>query len=354
MRLFNKQRLYCRVHSDEVLTEAWRAVRASSQAAGIDGVTVPQFESRVFINLKRLQHELADRTYTPQAVKRLSLAKTDGRRRMVGILTVRDRIVQRAVLEVIQPIFEADFEEISYGYRPGRSIEGALDHTRLLVQQGYVWAVDLDIESFFDRISINPLYRAIRDRLQDRALLRLIDAWLELGALSVEQRGLWRRTQRRGLLQGSVLSPLFANIYLDRFDKLARQARLKIIRYADDILILARSREEADAALAWARRVLCTLKLELNRSKTTISHAAKGFDFLGHRLRLCGSNDRSELEGAKVEILGSSVEGTLPHSGSSMSSEDEQGQEFTEADMESVLIADDEEGDEWDDDLLRS
>ncbi len=352
-RFWSTKRLYRRVHSDEVLTEAWRKVRANSQVAGVDGVTIPQFESRLFMKLKGLQRELETRKYTPQAVKRLSLPKADGRRRMLGILTVRDRIVQRAVLEVIQPRFEAEFEESSYGFRPGRSIEDALEQVRRWVEQGYSWSLDLDIASFFDRIPLDRLYRQIRAKLHDRELLRLIRTWLELGRLNSEQRGwgFWRRERRRGVLQGSALSPLWANIYLDRFDKRARQAKLKTVRYADDILILSPGRPEAKAALKWADHLLGRLGLALNHHKTSLVHAEKGFDFLGQRVQLCPADDPGDSGRVQIGRPQSGSDGAIalpaavPATGN--------GQRPRAA--ESVMILeekDEEKGEEWDDDAL--
>ena len=348
-RFWATKRLYTRVHSDEILTEAWRKVRANSQVAGVDGLTVPQFESRLFMKLKEVQRELETRRYTPQAVKRLSLPKPDGRRRAVGILTVRDRIVQRAALEVIQPLFEVDFEESSYGFRPGRSLEGALEQVGRWIEQGYPWALDLDIDSFFDRIPVDRLYRRIRAKLHDRELLRLIRTWLELSALSSERRG-WgfrRRERRRGVLQGSALSPLWANIYLDQFDKRARRAKMKTVRYADDILILTASQQEAKAALKWADRLLGALGLALNPHKTSLAHAEKGFDFLGQRVQLRPSDDSSEPDRMRMD---------LPESGAEPSESNGQAPRRHTPMAESLLTldgdGDEEEEEEWDDDPL--
>jgi group II intron reverse transcriptase/maturase len=275
--------LYKQVYADDALTEAWRKVRLGTDLAGVDGVTIAQFQARLFANLKALQNDLYRQRYSPQPVKRLAIPKPDGTRRPLGILTVRDRIVQRAVLLVIDPLFEADFEECSHGFRKGRSVHTALTQVVRCINLGYGWIVDFDIASCFDMINTKRLFKFIKERLTNDELRRLMQAWLELEAATVERPGLRRQREARGILQGGILSPLFANIYLDRFDKAALKYGLKLVRYADDGLVCCRSQQEATATLKVIQKLLAKLDLVINLRKTVIQHVEKGFDYLGER-----------------------------------------------------------------------
>lgn len=288
-------RFYQQVYADDTLTEAWRHVRVGTEQAGVDGVTVAQFQARLFMHLKALQTTLRQRRYQPQPVKRISIPKSDGTRRPLGILTVADRIVQRAVSLIIEPLFDADFAECSHGFRKGRSIHTALDQVVRLINHGYGWVVDLDIANCFDRINTVLLFTYIKDTLKDAELRRIIWAWLEAETVTVERQGRWRQSEARGLLQGGVLSPLFANVFLDRFDKMAMKQGLKHVRYADDCLFCCRSKAEAEATLAQARKFLARLDLEVNPRKTVIYHAEKGLYYLGERLLLKKRGPYEEL-----------------------------------------------------------
>ena len=208
--------LYKQVYSDDTLTEAWRKVRTGTEMAGVDGVTVNLFQARLFANLKALQTELRKGRYAPQPVKRLSIPKSDGSQRPLGILTVRDRIVQRAVLIVVEPLFEAGFEACSHGYRKGRSVQTALTQLCQFINQGYGWIVDFDIAACFETINTNRLCTFVNERLKNPELRRLVRAWLDMEAATVTRAGLRRQRQTVGILQGGTLSPLFANIYLNR------------------------------------------------------------------------------------------------------------------------------------------
>jgi RNA-directed DNA polymerase len=287
--------LYKQVYADDTLTEAWRHVRTGTDQTGVDGVTVVQFQARLFANLKTLQTTLRQRRYHPQPVKRLSIPKPDGTMRPLGILTVGDRIVQRAVFLTIEPLFDAGFEECSHGFRKGRSIHTALDQVVRLINHGYGWVVDLDIASCFDRINTGLLFTCIKDQLKDAELRRIIWAWLEAETVAVERQGLLRKREARGLLQGGILSPLFANVYLDRFDKMALKQGLKLVRYADDCLFCCRSQAEAEATLGAAHKFLARLDLEVNPRKTAIYHAEKGLYYLGERLMLKKRGPYEEL-----------------------------------------------------------
>ena len=288
-------RLYKQVYADDTLTEAWRHVRTGTDQAGVDGVTVVQFQARLFANLKALQNTLMQQRYYPQPVKRIAIPKADGTRRPLGILSVTDRIVQRAVCLTIEPLFDAGFEECSHGFRRGRSVHTALDQVVRLINLGYAWLVDLDIADCFDRINTALLFTFIKDTLKDAELRRIIWAWLEAETVAVERQGFLRKQAARGLLQGGILSPLFANVYLDRFDKMVLKQGLKLVRYADDCLFCCRSQADAEAALEYARKCLARLDLAVNPRKTTIYHAEKGLHYLGERLLLKKRGPYEEL-----------------------------------------------------------
>ena len=286
--------LYKQVYADDNLTNAWRHVRTGTELAGVDGVTVAQFQSRLFANLKSLQEDLRRRRYMPQPVKRLSMPKSDGASRALGILAVRDRIVQRSVLLVIDPILDAKFEECSHGYRKGRSVQSAMSQVARLVNLGYSWVVDFDIASCFDSINTSRLYQMIKSHVRDDEIQRLISAWLDVETATVIRSGWLRQPKKRGILQGGILSPLFANTYLDRFDKAALRQGLKLVRFADDGIICCRSQGEAEAALKMVCKLLAKLDLTVNPRKTAIQHVDKGFEYLGEKLFLRHRGDHSE------------------------------------------------------------
>jgi len=287
------KRLYRSVCSDENLTEAWHKVKTkSSGTAGINRISVAQFQRYLFQKLKSLQQDLQERRYRPQPAKLVYIRKDNGDKRPIGILTVRDRIVQRAVLNVIDPLFEAEFDNSSYGFRPGRSVQMALEHLSKLVNQGYLWAVKLDIHQCFESIDLRLLQRIIARRINDRRLRKLIRSWLMIEPL---QRGFHVEEQRtrptKGLLQGSPLSPLLANAYLDQFDKRARRKQLRMVRYADDIVILCQTQAETKKALKQARVILASLGLTLNPHKTRILRVEEGLSFLGATLEFQTGED---------------------------------------------------------------
>lgn len=291
--LFFDSKLYRQAYSDENLTEAWHHIHQGSEAAGSDGITITQFQRHLFSRMKALQQQLAERRYHPQPIRRFFVPKAKGDQRPVGILTVQDRIVQRAVLQVIEPLFEADFEECSFGYRPGRSPQMAIERLVERTQRGLTWVVDLDIRSFFDRVNVRLLESFIFKKLSDRELRRLIHSWLDAQVLTVERTGWLRCLKRRGILQGGILSPLFANVYLDQFDKMAMKHGLKHIRYADDILLLCSTQSLAHKALKSAERLLAKLDLELNPAKTEIVNATEGLRFLGQSVLLSKWNEQN-------------------------------------------------------------
>lgn len=288
--------LYQSVYSDGNLTEAWHKVKTkSSSAAGTDGVSLSQFERYLFKELKSLQADLARQRYRPQPARLTYIHDKSKGERSIAILTVRDRIAQRAVLNVLEPLFEGGFDDCSYGFRPGRSVAMAVEQVAHLVNEGHTWAVKADIAQCFESINVCRLQRLVGRRVRSRRLCKLVHCWLTLDLIHGKRATLLHEPKARGLLQGSPLSPLLANVYLDQFDKQARRKRLSIVRYADDICILCQTHAEAKRALRQARRILASLDLTLNPRKTHILHVEEGLSFLGATLEFQESEDGNSL-----------------------------------------------------------
>ena len=384
----------------ETLHAAWRKVRANKGGPGSDGVTIQKFEANLTKHLRQLSREIEEERYYPLPVQRFTVKKTNGSTRELSVLALKDRIVQRAVCDLISPIYEAKFLECSFGYRPNRGVPHAITQVTTIRAEGYQWVVHADIEAFFDRMDTHLLMRFLRASLKEPLILRLIQMWLDMGGIlqppklptwsthiestlhhvggGVEQvinqllhrtpnyghhneyqntviedewvddepeiathaaplahtgkemltnlgrdglllllanaKRLWKplatkqlliiaplvvaalaaptvgsivkermsRPRKIGIIQGSPLSPLLANIYLHPFDKAMHRAGIRMVRYADDLLLLCRSEGRAQYALQHAQRQLATLKLELNPKKTQIADFNTGIEFLGH------------------------------------------------------------------------
>jgi RNA-directed DNA polymerase len=235
--------LYDRIHRVDVLWEAWERVRANRGAAGVDQQTVAAVEDfGVHRMLGELAAELRAGIYRPGPVRRVEIPKPDGRKRPLGIPTVRDRVVQTALRHVIEPIFEREFAGHSYGFRPGRGCKDALRRVDELLKAGATWVLDADLKSYFDTIDHRRLLRLLQERIADGRVLELIDAFLTQGVLE-EIKG-WQPTES-GTPQGAVISPLLANIYLNGLDHKMAQAGYEMVRYADDFVILCQSRAQA-------------------------------------------------------------------------------------------------------------
>ena len=392
--------LTAQLYQPETLHAAWRKVRANKGGPGIDGVTIQQFEGNLAKHLRQLSRELVEERYYPLPVQKFTMKKSNGSTRELSVLTLKDRIVQRAVCDLISPIYEAKFLESSFAYRPNRGVPHAVAQVTAIRAEGYEWGVHADIEKFFDRMDTHILMRFLRASMNEPPIIRLIQMWLDMGGIlqpsklptwsthientvhhvgeGVEQvinqllhrtpniehygehqnvltdddwsldapemttsggaltqtgkemltnlgrdglllllanaKRLWKplatkqlliiaplvvaalaaptvgsivkermsRPRKIGILQGSPLSPLLANIYLHPFDKAMARAGIRMVRYADDLLLLCRSESRARHALQHAQKQLATLKLELNPKKTQIADFNTGIEFLGH------------------------------------------------------------------------
>ena len=384
----------------ETLHAAWRKVRINKGGPGSDGITIQQFEAHLAKHLRQLSRELAEERYYPLPIQKFTMKKSSGSTRELSVLTLRDRIVQRAVCNLISPIYEAKFLECSFAYRPNRGVPHAIAEVTAIREEGYEWVVHADIENFFDEMDTHILMRFLRASIEDPAIIRLIQMWLDVGGvlqppkfptwgthlentmhhigdgvesvidrilhrtpnlghyseyqnatienewavneseiattggpltqtgkemltnlgrdglllLLANAKRLWKplttkqliivaplvvaalaaptvgsivkermsRPRKIGIIQGSPLSPLLANIYLHPFDKAMTRAGIRLVRYADDLLLLCRSENRARHALQHAQKRLATLKLALNPQKTQIAHFDNGIEFLGH------------------------------------------------------------------------
>jgi RNA-directed DNA polymerase len=271
-----------KVYRIETLRAAWQKVKANEGAAGVDRQSVEQFEARAEDYLEELERALRAGEYRPQPIRRVEIPKGGGKMRPVGIPVVKDRIVQTALKLVIEPIFEREFEESSYGFRPGRGCKDALREVDELIKEGYTHAVDADFDNYFDSIPNEPLLGEVAERISDGAVLELIRAFLNQDII----QGMRRWTPMGGTPQGAVISPLLANIYLHPLDRHMREKGYRMVRYADDFVVLCRTAEEARAALKEVRAWVEQNGLKLNADKTHVGdcrQAGQGFEFLGYR-----------------------------------------------------------------------
>jgi len=264
------------------LTAAWQKVASNGGAAGVDRQGIDRFETKSAVYLSELSQSLREQRYEPMPVRRVEIPKGDGKTRPLGIPTVKDRIVQTALKFVMEPIFEARFQNGSYGFRPGRGCKDALREVDGLIRQGHTFVVDADLQSYFDTIPRERLMQRVEEQISDGAVLELVDKFLRQDVMQDGKR--W--TPTGGTPQGAVISPLLANVYLHPLDVLMEESGYRMVRYADDFVILCRSREEATTALEQVRRWVAENGLTLHPEKTHVGDCrqeGEGFDFLGYR-----------------------------------------------------------------------
>ena len=287
--------LYDKVYRRDILSHAYRLVKANKGASGVDGLTFERIEERekgAEGYLGQIAEELERKVYRPMPVRRVNIPKPDGRQRPLGIPTIKDRVVQMVVKIVIEPIFEADFEGNSYGFRPKRNAHQAMDDISLHLRMGKTQVIDADISKYFDTIPHEKLLTLVAKRIVDKNILRLIKLWLKAPVVE-EGRDGKKRTEGnpKGTPQGGVISPLLANIYLHVLDriwkvrKVEERFKARLIRYADDFVVLCQGQTER--VLKGIKTVLRGLELSLNEEKTRIVDARKErFNFLGYRIEV--------------------------------------------------------------------
>src|SRR5947209_11966656 len=284
--------LYDKICREDILLHAYRLARVNAGAPGVDGITFAQIEEQgLEAWLAGVREELVSKTYRPDPVRRVMIPKANGGERPLGIPTIRDRVIQTAAKMVIEPIFEADFEDNAYGYRPARGAVDAVKDVHRHLCRGYTDVVDADLSQYFDSIPHDDLIKSVARRIVDRHVLRLIKLWLKVPIEERDRDGTRRmrggKRNRHGTPQGGVVSPMLANIYMNRFLKHWRLTgrgeafRAYVVAYADDFVIL--SRGCAAEALAWTKAVMTKLGLTLNEAKTSLKDARKErFEFLGY------------------------------------------------------------------------
>jgi RNA-directed DNA polymerase len=271
--------LYDRMLHQKGLLQAFRKVKSNKGKPGIDGQTIEDFAENCAEEIAQLASELRSKSYRPKPVKRVEIPKGDGGKRLLGIPTVRDRVVQQALLNILQPIFDPGFHPSSYGYRPGRSPQQAVAKASAFIRRYQLkWVADMDLSRCFDTLNHDHILKSIRRKIADGSILNLLRMFLQSGVMIGER---WQASEE-GSPQGGVISPLIANIYLDDFDQFMKGRGHRIVRFADDILILTRSKSAAHNALNVARTYLeGALFLTVNEQKSHVVHSSKGVKYLG-------------------------------------------------------------------------
>lgn len=271
--------LYNRMLNEKGLLQAFAKVKSNKGSPGVDGQTIADFAEHLSGEIAVLAHELRQKSYRPQPVKRVEIPKAGGGKRLLGIPTVRDRVVQQALLNILQPIFDPGFHPSSYGYRPGRSPHQAIAKaSQFLRRYGLRWVADMDLSRCFDTLNHALILKSFRRKVADGSILELVRMFLQGGVMTGEG---WQASET-GSPQGGVISPLIANVYLDAFDQFMKGRGYRIVRFADDILILTRSKSAAHNALNVARNYLeGMLLLTVNEQKSHVVHSFTGVNYLG-------------------------------------------------------------------------
>lgn len=287
----------CKIHSltgritPTLMIESWKAVRRNRGVAGIDKVSIELYSLCTGTNLEKLMQELKTRNYQPKPLKRVFIPKGKGKLRPLGIPAVECRIAQEVIRRLISPIFEKLFHNDSYGFRPGRNCHQAISKVKEYLKEGYLHIVDADIKGFFDNIPHELIMAEVSNEIADGNFLQLVERFLKSGVMEEGQL----KPTRKGTPQGGVISPLLANIVLNRLDHEFEKQGYKFVRYADDFVILCKSKEQAQEALDFAKSILEEqMKLELSPEKTKICHLKDGFDFLGFHFSLNGLSIRQK------------------------------------------------------------
>jgi RNA-directed DNA polymerase len=262
------------------MVEAWKRVKANKGSAGVDGLTIEQTVEHLKTHWPRIRSELLNGTYRPRAVRRVEIPKPTGGTRELGIPTVTDRLIQQALLQVLQPLIDPTFSEFSYGFRPGRSAHDAVRQAQRCAQEGYRVVVDVDLEKFFDRVNHDILMDRLARRIPDKAVLRLVRRYLQAGIMA--DGVVMARDE--GTPQGGPLSPLLANVLLDEVDRALQQRGHRFARYADDCNVYVHSQKAGERVLRWLRKLYAQLHFRVNEEKTEVG-SVFGRKFLGYCLR---------------------------------------------------------------------
>ena len=292
----------------ENFQRAWEKVAENRGGAGVDGETVDGFARNQTVNIYQLRDAVANVTYQPSPCRQAVIPKRNGSKRELKIPTVRDRIVQQALLNVLHPLMEEKFSSASFAYRPNLSYINAVEKVADWRDLGYQWVLDADIVKFFDNIDHSRLLKEVRLHIDNSRILCLIRSWMSVGLLTEEGLIL----PQKGIPQGAVISPILANIYLHEFDELVTATDLKLVRYADDFLVLARTQERILQAQLEIAHLLDSMGLTMNTEKTQITHFDRGLRFLGHgflgnAIFPVGANDTSLM--SALERLDGIIQG---------------------------------------------
>ncbi len=287
-----------KINTIDTLQTSWKVVERNQGAAGVDKVTIEKIAANPIKYLKEIENEIREDKYQVTAIRRVYIPKGEGKTRPLGIPTVKDRIVQGAIKLIIEPIFEQEFVQTSFGFRPNRGCKDALRVVQANLNAGYTWVVDADLQSYFDTIPHDKLMERIRERIADGEVLTLIEQFLK--AKIMEECKEW--IPEGGAPQGAVLSPLFSNIYLHPLDKLMEERGIKMVRYADDFVVMCKTKEEAYTAYEYVKEWVEINGLTIHPEKTHIGNAdqpKQGFEFLGYRFE----NGRRDVRKKSLDKL---------------------------------------------------